>query len=88
LLLNAGQKGDTKETARRVLETINVDKSLWQIGNNKVFMKNAVENALEAARGGKLAHRIIKLQAFGRMVVCKAKYRRSLKNIRIIQRGN
>ncbi|KAJ3332500.1 Unconventional myosin-VIIb, partial [Gonapodya sp. JEL0774] len=76
-----------REGSMRLLEIVGSDlQKAWCIGKTMAFMKNAVETKLETLRATALTVFVVKLQTFGRMVVYRNRYKRTVHSIEVIQR--
>uniref|UniRef100_A0A6F7P0X3 Myosin-11 n=1 Tax=Haemonchus contortus TaxID=6289 RepID=A0A6F7P0X3_HAECO len=81
---------DGKEAVRRILEAIDVQPSLYRIGQSKVFFRTGVIAGLEEDRDEKLAVLVVRFQALCRGVLARADFNRRREKaaaIRIIQRN-
>ncbi|KAJ3044171.1 Unconventional myosin-VIIb [Rhizophlyctis rosea] len=65
-----------KDGCEAILVRINADKTHFQLGITKVFMKSSVDAILEQSRGNTLLRNIKKIQASARMWKAKKEYRR------------
>ncbi|WKX96530.1 hypothetical protein Q1695_012733 [Nippostrongylus brasiliensis] len=81
---------DGKEAVRRILEAIEIQNSLYRIGQSKVFFRTGVIAGLEEDRDEKLAKLVVRFQAVCRGVLARREFnsrREKAAAIRIIQRN-
>ncbi|PIO71967.1 hypothetical protein TELCIR_06117 [Teladorsagia circumcincta] len=81
---------DGKEAVRRILEAIDVQPSLYRIGQSKVFFRTGVIAGLEEDRDERLAVLVVRFQALCRGMLARADFNRRREKaaaIRIIQRN-
>ncbi|CAG9536583.1 unnamed protein product [Cercopithifilaria johnstoni] len=81
---------DGKETVRRLLAALEVDASLFRIGQSKVFFRSGVIAALEEMRDKELQHFVIQFQTYCRGYLSRRAFKKLLQQIsaiRIIQRN-
>ncbi|RCN39601.1 myosin head [Ancylostoma caninum] len=81
---------DGREAVRRILEAIDVQPSLYRIGQSKVFFRTGVIAGLEEDRDEKLSALVIRFQALCRGVLARRNFnqrREQATAIRILQRN-
>ncbi|KAK6102849.1 Myosin head (motor domain) family protein [Brugia pahangi] len=81
---------DGKETVKRILAALEVDASLFRIGQSKVFLRSGVIAALEEMRDKELQHFVIQFQTCCRGYLARRAFKKLLQQvsaIRIIQRN-
>ncbi|EJW77188.1 hypothetical protein WUBG_11901 [Wuchereria bancrofti] len=81
---------DGKETVKRILAALEVDASLFRIGQSKVFFRSGVIAALEEMRDKELQHFVIQFQTYCRGYLARRAFKKLLQQvsaIRIIQRN-
>ncbi|EYC22946.1 hypothetical protein Y032_0016g3031 [Ancylostoma ceylanicum] len=81
---------DGREAVRRILEAIDVQPSLYRIGQSKVFFRTGVIAGLEEDRDEKLSALVIQFQALCRGVLARRSFnqrREQAAAIRILQRN-
>ncbi|KAK6734342.1 hypothetical protein RB195_017866 [Necator americanus] len=81
---------DGREAVRRILEAIDVQPSLYRIGQSKVFFRTGVIAGLEEDRDEKLAFLIVQFQALCRGQLARRNFnqrREQAAAIRILQRN-
>ncbi|KAJ1353295.1 Myosin N-terminal SH3-like domain [Parelaphostrongylus tenuis] len=81
---------DGKEAVRRILEAVEVQPSLYRIGQSKVFFRTGVIAGLEEDRDEKLAVLVVRFQAVCRGFLARNDFTRRRERtaaIRIIQRN-
>ncbi|EFO26078.1 myosin [Loa loa] len=81
---------DGKETVRRILVALEVDASLFRIGQSKVFFRSGVIAALEEMRDKELQRFVAQFQTYCRGYLARRAFKKLLQQIsaiRIIQRN-
>lgn len=76
IILPSVRNSPTGENCKKLLSTVkSLNSGDYVIGVSKVFLKSHVENELEKDRAQKLMKYVTRLQAFGKMVAARRKYR-------------
>ncbi|XP_037768620.1 unconventional myosin-X isoform X1 [Chelonia mydas] len=87
LMKNLSVPENTKAVCARFLQTCDSTRKEWQLGKNKVFLKEALEQNLEKDREEELRKAAIVIQAHILGYMARKKYRKALVSIVTIQKN-
>ncbi|CAM4628890.1 unnamed protein product [Caretta caretta] len=87
LMKNLSVPENTKAVCARFLQTCDSTRKEWQLGKNKVFLKEALEQNLEKDREEELRKAAIVIQAHVLGYMARKKYRKALVSIVTIQKN-
>ncbi len=77
---------DNKEAAKRILRSLNLPETEWQIGHTQVFLRTSVFDPLESKRKKLLGEKMVIIQRVWRGYHAKKRYRRLREATIIIQK--
>jgi myosin-7 len=77
---------DEKQAAAKILRSLNLPETEWQMGKTKVFLRNTVFDPLEEKRKELLSRKVLLIQRIWRGYVCRKAFREARMAIIVIQK--